>query len=120
MIQFPNNLTSSIAACPLAIYVDIYIDVEASIDVHCHVGSWYRLAKGRGWCNRRKEGDDYFERLWFLLRRRTRDQVCKVGCRCIVFGADKGRERYIVAVLALELGFSRQITVNPRIVFANG
>ncbi len=120
MIQFPNNLTSSIPACPLAIYVDIYIDVEASLDMHCHVGSRYGLAEGGGWCNRRKEGDDYFEGLWFLLRRGTRDQVCKVGCRSIVFGADESRERHIVAVLALELGFSTQTTVNLRIIFANG
>lgn len=49
------------------------------------------------------------------MRRRTRDQVCKVGSRSIVFGAYEGRERHVVAVAGVRSRASTQITINLRI-----
>ncbi len=37
--KFPNDLACSVATCPLTIDVGVDIDVEAALDMHCHVGS---------------------------------------------------------------------------------
>ena len=86
--------------------------------MNCHVGGGYGLAEGRGWCDGRKEGDDYFERVR-LLGRGIWNQVREVGCRSIVLGSNIGRERYVVAFMALAPGVSINIPIDLRIIFMN-
>lgn len=39
LAKFPDYVTGSIAARPLTVHIDIYIDIEAAGDMHCHIGS---------------------------------------------------------------------------------
>lgn len=61
LMQTPFHTISPTSTDPLPIEIDVYIDIEASFDVDCHIRSRYGLAKGGCRCNRRKEGNEDFE-----------------------------------------------------------
>lgn len=39
LAEFPNDLACSVSADPLAIDIDVNVDIEATRDMHCHIGS---------------------------------------------------------------------------------
>jgi len=60
-MQAPRKAIFSVSTNPLSIEIDVYIDIEASLDVYCYIRSRYGLTKGGGRSNRRKEGNEDFE-----------------------------------------------------------
>lgn len=74
LMHTPFYTISPISTDPLPIEIDVYIDIEASLDVDCHIRSRYGLTKGRCRCNGRKEGNEDFE-----VVGGSGDQVGQVG-----------------------------------------
>ena len=92
LMKVPNDLTSSVAARPLSIDVDVNVHVESTRDMYCHIRSRNRLAEGRSWSDWGQKRDDDVERLSRLVSARSRNLVRQIRRRGIEGSTEVGTE----------------------------
>lgn len=111
LLELPLDLTASVSADPLTVYVDVNVNVKGTLDVHSQVGCWDRLPQGRGGSDWGQEGE--YDLCWRANIVARGNEVRKIGDRSVVLRADIGRERHVIATIRQKIAVILTVESRP-------
>ena len=102
--HFPYDGAPPVATDPLAVHINVEVNVKAALDVYSHIGRWYCLAEGGCRCDRREKRQSELERLCRLgIRRWGGDEVGQIRRGSIVLRTEIRWEGNIVAINSMSV-----------------